>query len=128
MWRRRPVGSDGVGPRGDQHGDRAVRAAHRPRRRHAHTTTAAPPSTNSCHGTCRRRTGSRRGSSGERVVALQRALASIGHDPGASDSDFGTRTENAVKAFQAQAGLKDDGVVGAKTIQAINERLGASRG
>lgn len=70
----------------------------------------------------------RRGSNGKRVVALQRALATIGHDPGSADGDFGARTENAVKAFQTAVGLESDGVVGPKTIEKINEQLGTARG
>lgn len=60
------------------------------------------------------------GANGELVVALQRTLnarlkgASIG-----TDGDFGPETEGAVKKFQAQAGLKETGVVDAATWKAL---------
>jgi peptidoglycan hydrolase-like protein with peptidoglycan-binding domain len=63
------------------------------------------------------------GDSGARVLALQKALASLGYDPGTPDGDFGTGTEAAVIAFQKANGLTPDGIVGAKTAQAINDAL-----
>src|SRR4051812_4271938 len=52
------------------------------------------------------------GDSGASVRALQRALTRLGHDPGAADGTFGPATAAAVKAFQTEAGLTPDGIVG----------------
>ncbi|MBQ9990190.1 MAG: peptidoglycan-binding protein [Lachnospiraceae bacterium] len=61
------------------------------------------------------------GSRGEEVKALQEKLASIGYAPGSADGSFGTKTKAAVIAFQGDAGLTADGVVGAKTWAALDE-------
>ena len=60
----------------------------------------------------------RRGSSGDGVRRLQRMLASTGFEV-AADGDFGPRTEEAVRAFQAAGGLVADGVVGPLTWEAL---------
>ena len=39
-----------------------------------------------------------------------------------ADGDFGTETLKAVKQFQRDKGLKDDGAVGEKTITALGGR------
>jgi peptidoglycan hydrolase-like protein with peptidoglycan-binding domain len=59
----------------------------------------------------------RRGGVGNAVSGLQKGLlkfscAGSPTDPGAADGDFGPRTEAAVKAYQAQHALPNDGVVG----------------
>jgi putative chitinase len=59
------------------------------------------------------------GISGPDVAALQAALARHGFDPGGADGNFGPGTERAVKAFQGQAGLAPDGVVGPETAAAL---------
>jgi peptidoglycan L-alanyl-D-glutamate endopeptidase CwlK len=59
------------------------------------------------------------GSSGPEVAALQAALARHGFDPDGADGSFGPGTESAVKAFQSQAGLVADGVVGPQTAAAL---------
>lgn len=59
-----------------------------------------------------------RGSTGERVAALQRAL----HCP--PDGVFGPETEAAVMAFQRGVGLRVDGVVGPATWAELGVRMG----
>jgi hypothetical protein len=53
------------------------------------------------------------------VTHLQGLLQQLGLYGGAVDGDFGWRTTEAVKAFQQQAGLQVDGVVGDKTWYAL---------
>jgi peptidoglycan hydrolase-like protein with peptidoglycan-binding domain len=50
---------------------------------------------------------------------LQGLLQQRGLYGGTVDGDFGWRTTEAVKAFQEQAGLHVDGVVGDKTWHAL---------
>ena len=54
---------------------------------------------------------------GSEVVIIQRILVSKGYDIGSYgvDGKFGKNTETAVKKFQAEHGLKVDGIVGVKT-------------
>jgi peptidoglycan hydrolase-like protein with peptidoglycan-binding domain len=61
-----------------------------------------------------------RGAHGAVVTALQTALRTHGGpgaptDPGATDGDFGPRTEAAVKAYQGERGVAADGIVGDRT-------------
>lgn len=55
------------------------------------------------------------GDSGAFVHELQTRLIELGYPVGKIDSAFGNRTRDAVLAFQADAGLKIDGVVGPDT-------------
>lgn len=57
----------------------------------------------------------RRGHQGNLVYLLQGLLLGLGYYAGALDGDFGAQTETAVRNFQAERGLLDDGVVGVKT-------------
>lgn len=69
----------------------------------------------------------RRGSRGEDVERLQRALANAGFAV-AADGVFGPDTETAVKGFQTAEGLAADGVVGRLTWQALGrQRLRLAR-
>lgn len=63
----------------------------------------------------------RQGSRGDRVKALQRCLNNSAsfHPKLVEDGIFGAGTAAAVKRFQQQAGLAQDGVVGAKTWNAL---------
>lgn len=65
----------------------------------------------------------KRGSKGEYVTLLQTKLKQRGYDLGSCgiDGDFGRATEAAVKAFQRDNGLTADGVVGAKTWEALDK-------
>ncbi|WP_225370155.1 peptidoglycan-binding domain-containing protein [Methanobrevibacter arboriphilus] len=51
------------------------------------------------------------GDSGENVVSLQKALYSGGFYIGKIDGDFGPYTKKAVEIFQAENGLKTNGIV-----------------
>lgn len=60
------------------------------------------------------------GDSGDYVSDLQRMLVAHGYDL-AVDGDFGPNTEDAVRAFQRDAGLTVDGVAGPATYTALEE-------
>lgn len=59
------------------------------------------------------------GAFGENVLQLQRKLQRLGFYTGKLDSDFGPRTNSAVKAFQRSRGLGVDGWVGPRTKAAL---------
>lgn len=61
------------------------------------------------------------GSKGEEIRQLQKKLAAIGYAPGTVDGHYGAKTKAAVIAFQKDAGLTADGIVGAKTWAALDE-------
>lgn len=65
----------------------------------------------------------RRGDSGEDVKYCQELLLKLGYDLGSygADGKFGAKTQAAVKAFQGTKGLKQDGIVGPRTWQALEE-------
>ena len=59
-----------------------------------------------------------RGASGSVVTALQKGLkkySTPATDPGAVDGDLGPQTEAAVKAYQQDRGVEEDGIVGDQT-------------
>ena len=58
------------------------------------------------------------GDRGDQIVAIQNALVRNGSDI-AVDGDYGTGTQEAVKAFQERHGLDVDGIVGAQTYEAL---------
>lgn len=60
------------------------------------------------------------GSKGTYVTTLQRRLNTLGYWCGTADGAFGAQTKQAVYAIQKVAGLGRDGVVGAKTWDALN--------
>ncbi len=58
----------------------------------------------------------KKGSKGTDVVNLQARLIELEYlAAGSNDGDYGTGTENAVKAFQQANGLKADGIAGKDT-------------
>jgi peptidoglycan hydrolase-like protein with peptidoglycan-binding domain len=59
------------------------------------------------------------GSKGPAVISLQEKLQQKGFPPGAIDGDFGDNTLQAVIAFQRSVNLKDDGIVGPNTRNAL---------
>ena len=61
----------------------------------------------------------KQGSKGEVVQGLQNALKARSYDFGPVDGIFGPATEEAVKQFQREAGLDDDGIAGPKTWEAL---------
>lgn len=63
----------------------------------------------------------KRGSRGEYVKKVQTILQKLGYNLGVYgiDGDFGTMTEKAVKEFQQDHKLTSDGIVGAKTWEAL---------
>ena len=65
----------------------------------------------------------RRGSTGEYVTLLQTKLIQLGYDVGATGADgkFGDKTAAAVRMFQRDHGLTQDGVVGKNTWAALDD-------
>lgn len=59
------------------------------------------------------------GATGPEVIKLQERLKELGFDPGSADGEFGPGTEAAVMAFQRNAGLLPDGIVGPRTQAAL---------
>ncbi len=67
----------------------------------------------------------RNGCEGEDVRQLQTDLIRLGYDCGrwGADGDFGDGTELALKAFQRDHGLEDDGACGKRTVAALQTAL-----
>ena len=59
----------------------------------------------------------------DRIKKVQRALEQAGFDPGPIDGELGSRTDQALRAFQKAQGLEPDGIVGVKTWTALSEYL-----
>ena len=57
---------------------------------------------------------------GDDVADLQRRLGQLGFDPHWVDGILGPRTQRAVRQFQHNVGLPDDGVVGHSTVEALD--------
>ena len=64
----------------------------------------------------------RRGSRGEAVKTVQQKLIRWGYLNGKADGIFGAATEKAVRYFQRKNGLKEDGIVGPATFEALGMR------
>ena len=64
----------------------------------------------------------KRGSKGEYVTLLQTKLIQQGYSVGSTGADgaYGAKTEAAVKQYQRDHGLKDDGICGPKTWEVLN--------
>jgi len=62
-----------------------------------------------------------KGNKGNIVKGIQSRLMELGYLSGKADGDFGNGTENAVKAFQADKGLEETGVVDEATYDALYE-------
>lgn len=63
------------------------------------------------------------GSTGNKVSEVQRKLKQWGYYDGPIDGVFGQATYNAVVFFQRKHGLKQDGVIGTQTANALGIRL-----
>lgn len=65
------------------------------------------------------------GDTGDDVKVLQESLIALGYSCGkwGADGEFGKATRNAVLAFQKDAGLDANGVVGPETVATLNARL-----
>ena len=65
----------------------------------------------------------RKGCRNDYVSLLQTKLLMLGYDLGkyGVDGDFGTKTQEAVKKFQSDRGLKADGIVGPLTWAALDQ-------
>ena len=59
------------------------------------------------------------GSNGSEVRRMQTRLKELGYYKGSVDGDFGTGTEDAVRAFQQQNGLTVDGKAGSYTLDKL---------
>jgi len=60
---------------------------------------------------------------GEDVLHLQWKLKSLNYYKGKLDSEFGPETEKAVKAFQSEHKLKEDGVFGSVSAKAYSDKV-----
>lgn len=56
----------------------------------------------------------------ELIADVQTELLVLGYDPGIIDGKFGARTENAIKALQADRGLAVTGVIDSALLEALN--------
>ena len=57
---------------------------------------------------------------GDDIAALQQRLLDMGFDSGRADGIFGAQTDRALRDFQRNVGLADDGVCGPTTFKALN--------
>jgi hypothetical protein len=62
------------------------------------------------------------------IRRLQRALVTLGFEPGEVDGLFGPVTQAAVIEFQRSKDLDPDGIVGPKTVRALNKALAEQSG
>lgn len=67
-------------------------------------------------------------STGSTVLFIQTALETLNYYDAELTGHFGPKTEAAVKKFQKDNGLNNDGVVGAKTLEKLSEKYYAKIG
>jgi hypothetical protein len=70
----------------------------------------------------------RKGSRGDDVKKLQEALNALGYDCGAADGIFGVKTEAAVRKFQQENVLPEDGIAGKNTLALLYNKEGKEEG
>lgn len=61
----------------------------------------------------------------ETIRSIQDGLSKLGFDPGPADGIAGTKTRDAIRAFQQQAGLPADGVPTQELAKRISEQIAA---
>ena len=59
------------------------------------------------------------GSNGDQVKAMQERLKALGYYDSTVDGQYGNGTKQAVKIFQRQHGLEDDGIAGSQTLAVL---------
>ena len=64
----------------------------------------------------------------DELESVQKALSQLGFDAGKADGKDGPNTQKAVRAFQAHASIRIDGIVGPETRQALVSALAARSG
>ena len=62
---------------------------------------------------------SKKGSTGNEVIQIQKKLKNWGYYSGEIDGIYGSKTKNAVEKFQRKNGLKIDGIAGKNTLDAM---------
>lgn len=70
----------------------------------------------------------RPGKRGDAVAVIQKVLTDLKYYTGKIDGEYGISTQNAVKAFQKDNKLASDGIIGAKTYQALEKAQQTSGG
>ncbi len=71
---------------------------------------------------------SKKGSTGNEVIQIQKKLKSWGYYSGEIDGIYGSKTKNAVEKFQRKNGLKTDGIAGKNTLEAMGIQSTSSYG
>lgn len=66
------------------------------------------------------------GSRGDEVRSIQKKLKELGYYTGTVDGIYGSATKRAVKAFQKNCGLTEDGIAGPKTLLYLGLGSGSS--
>lgn len=70
----------------------------------------------------------RSGDKGNDVAKLQQALNTLGYNAGTVDGKFGSKTKNALKAFQRDHDLDVDGIYGEKSHAALTQAMSGESG
>lgn len=67
------------------------------------------------------------GSSGQEVKDLQKKLSQLGYSVGTIDGKFGATTEQALRRFQKNRGIKVDGIFGTETASELKKVSGEAK-